>query len=221
MEASADTGKAIHPLAWVAGIAVIVFSAVGVGAMMGWIPSSIGGANDAAVLESKAAADSAPKAAARSAPATPSAPSAPAAKAARPMQQAAPAPQQVANQETRSVAPQAGITCAECGVIESVREIEAKGSGSGLGVVGGAVVGGLLGSQVGGGKGQDVMTVVGAVGGGFAGNEVEKRVKSTKSYSTTVRLDDGTSRVFSDAAAPGWRVGEKVRIVNGVIRPNA
>ena len=104
--------------------------------------------------------------------------------------------------------------------IESVREVETKGAGTGLGVVGGAVVGGLLGSQVGGGHGKDVMAVVGAVGGGFAGNEVEKRVKSTKSFSTTVRFDDGTSRVFNDATAPGWRVGEKVRIVNGVIQSN-
>jgi outer membrane lipoprotein SlyB len=82
-------------------------------------------------------------------------------------------------------------------------------------------VGGLLGSQVGGGKGQSVMTVVGAVGGGFAGNEVEKRVKSTKSYAITIRMDDGTSRVINEAAAPTWHTGDKVRIVNGAIRSNA
>lgn len=37
----------------------------------------------------------------------------------------------------------------------------------------GAVVGGLLGNQVGGGKGKTLATVAGAVGGGYAGNRIE------------------------------------------------
>jgi outer membrane lipoprotein SlyB len=81
-------------------------------------------------------------------------------------------------------------------------------------------VGGLLGSQIGGGKGHDVMAIAGAVGGGFAGNEVEKRVKSTKSFAITIRLDDGTTRVFNEAAAPAWRAGDKVRLVNGNLQSN-
>ena len=133
------------------------------------------------------------------------------AAAAQPAPVARPAPARVA-----TVA-----TCAECGVIESVREVAAKGQGSGLGAVGGAVVGGLLGNQVGGGRGQDVMTVVGAVGGAVAGNEIEKRVKTTKSYSITVRFDDGSSRVISEANAPTWRAGDKVKVINGVIQSNA
>lgn len=207
METQAPASKALHPLVWVAGIALILFSAVGVGAFLGWIPSSIGGPGEEAALESRAAAVRAPKA-----------PTQTAARPARAVEHPAPAP--VPRQAPRPD-PVASNTCADCGVIESVREIESKGTGSGLGAVGGAVVGALVGNQVGGGKGKDVMTVVGAVGGGLAGNEVEKRVKSTKSYSTTVRLHDGTSRVFSDAAAPGWNVGDKVRIVNGAIRSNA
>src|SRR4051794_1100115 len=43
--------------------------------------------------------------------------------------------------------------CSECGVIQSVREIDTKGEGSGLGAVGGAVAGGVLGHQVGNGDG--------------------------------------------------------------------
>ncbi|TFW10024.1 glycine zipper 2TM domain-containing protein [Oxalobacteraceae bacterium OM1] len=43
----------------------------------------------------------------------------------------------------------------------------------GIGV--GAVVGGLLGSQVGGGNGRTLATIAGAVGGGYVGNEVAKR----------------------------------------------
>lgn len=37
----------------------------------------------------------------------------------------------------------------------------------------GAVVGGLLGNQVGGGKGRTLATVAGAVGGGYAGNRIQ------------------------------------------------
>ena len=43
----------------------------------------------------------------------------------------------------------------------------------GMGV--GAVVGGLLGSQVGGGNGKTLATIAGAIGGGYLGNEVAKR----------------------------------------------
>ncbi|MGA7985222.1 MAG: glycine zipper 2TM domain-containing protein, partial [Burkholderiales bacterium] len=132
----------------------------------------------------------------------------------------APAPAQGRERSaTRDRAPaRTAARCSDCGVVQSVREVDVKGQGSGLGAVGGAVVGGVLGNQVGGGRGKDVMTVVGAVGGAVAGNEVEKRVKSTKSYETTVRFDDGTSRAISEANAPSWRAGDKVRVVNGVIR---
>lgn len=112
------------------------------------------------------------------------------------------------------------VRCAECGVIDSIREVTTKGEGSGLGVVGGAVVGGLLGNQVGAGSGKDVATVVGAVGGAVAGNQIEKSVKSTKSYDITVRFEDGSSRVIHEENASAWRPGDRVKVINGVIRSN-
>jgi len=119
-----------------------------------------------------------------------------------------------------NVTTQAQANCAECGVIDSIREVTTKGEGSGLGVVGGAVVGGLLGNQVGAGSGKDAATVVGAVGGAVAGNQIEKSVKSTKSYDITVRFEDGSSRVFHEENAPAWRPGDRVKVINGVIRSN-
>lgn len=44
-----------------------------------------------------------------------------------------------------------------------------------LGIGVGAVVGGLLGNQVGGGNGKTLATIAGAVGGGYVGNEIAKR----------------------------------------------
>lgn len=49
----------------------------------------------------------------------------------------------------------------------------AKNSPIGIGV--GAVLGGLIGNQVGGGNGKTLATIAGAVGGGYVGNEVAKR----------------------------------------------
>jgi outer membrane lipoprotein SlyB len=203
--------KSLHPLAWIAGIALILFSAAGIAAFMDWIPTSMG-ASDKAALEAKATAS-------------------PAANLKVPAQVHS-APIQTADRTDRDYRAdrdyrrdrepvRTAAICAECGVIESVREVATKGSGSGIGAVGGAVVGGLLGNQVGGGHGKGVMTVVGVIGGGLAGNEVEKRVKSTKSYSIAIRMDDGSTRSVSEASAPSWRTGDKVRIVNGVIQSNA
>lgn len=199
-----ESGKSPQAIIWIAGIALTLFCAVGIAAVMGWIPSSMGGSSDKAAIESQSAVKA--PAAAKS----PGAAKTHAANATATPPVPVPVPVQVA----------AAVKCAECGVIESVREIDAKGSGSGLGAVGGAVVGGLLGNQAGGGRGKDVMTVVGAVGGAVAGNEVEKRVKTTKTYEVTVRLYDGSSRVISQASAPTWRTGDKVKVVNGAIQSN-
>lgn len=196
-----QASKSTHPLLLIAGIAVILFCAAGVAAIMGWIPTTIGGAGASASKPDKIA--EAPAAPARPAQARPA--------QAKPHQ----APVQVANN-----AP-AKAKCAECGVIESVREIEKAGQATGLGAVGGAVVGGVVGNQVGGGRGRDVMTVVGAVGGAVAGNQIEKKVKSTKSYEITIRLEDGSVRTVNEANPPAWKAGDKVRLINGQIQPNA
>jgi outer membrane lipoprotein SlyB len=187
-----QVNKSLHPLAWIAGIAVILFSAAGIAAIMGWIPTSTGTPGNNAAPEkysTNTAKPAAPK--------------------------AHTAPVQVATN-----AP-AKLKCAECGVIESVRETQNRGEGTGLGAVGGAVVGGLLGNQVGSGRGNTAVTVIGAVGGVVAGNEIEKRVKSTKACEITVRFDDGSSRVINAASAPTWRAGDKVKVINGAIQSNS
>lgn len=110
--------------------------------------------------------------------------------------------------------------CYDCGVIQSVRQIEKKGEGSGLGAVAGGVAGGVLGHQTGGGRGKGVMTVLGALGGAVAGHEIEKNVKKVVKYEIAIRFEDGSSRVITQDAAPTWRSGDRVRVVNGVIAAN-
>jgi outer membrane lipoprotein SlyB len=53
-------------------------------------------------------------------------------------------------------------------------------------------------------------TILGAIGGGFAGNEVEKRMKKETVYQVGVRMDDGSRRTLELSQAPA--VGSKVTI---------
>ena len=53
------------------------------------------------------------------------------------------------------------------------------------GTVVGALAGGLLGNQIGGGTGKKIATVAGAVGGGYAGNKVQEGMQERDTYTTT------------------------------------
>ena len=202
IDMTTQTNQSPHLLMWIAAVAVTLFSAAGIAAIMGWIPTSMSRSSDntEVIKPGQHSTNTAKPAAAKMH--TPA------------ESHAAPVPVQVASHTP------ARATCAECGVIESTREVAKKGEGSGIGAVGGAVVGGLIGNQVGSGRGNTAATAIGAVGGAVAGNEIEKRVKSSKGYEVTVRLEDGSSRVISEANASEWRTGDHVKIVGGVIQSN-
>ncbi len=188
-----------HPIVILAAIAVIVFSAAGVAAIMGWIPSS----------RSDAASPLAGSAPAKALPAQP------AAVHARPRSTAAAAPSTTRNKTPVAVA---SVRCTDCGVIASILEVRKAGEGTGLGVVGGAVAGGVLGNQVGRGTGKDLMTVAGVVAGGIAGNEIEKRIRTGKIYQVSVRMTDGSTQLITESSLPAWRVGDRVRLIDGRIQ---
>jgi uncharacterized protein YcfJ len=84
-----------------------------------------------------------------------------------------------------------------------------------LGAIGGAVAGGLIGNQFGRGNGRTGMTVLGAAGGGYAGNSVERRLRSGTDYRVRVRMADGKIRYFTYRKPPPYRSGERVRIDRG------
>jgi uncharacterized protein YcfJ len=101
--------------------------------------------------------------------------------------------------------------CDSCGTVQSLHQEKRKGQGGAVGVIGGAVVGGLIGNQFGGGTGRTLATVGGAAAGGYVGNEVQKKVTSKYVWVTKVRMKDGSVRSFEQEAHPGWRVGTVVR----------
>lgn len=210
------TTKSLHPLVLAAAVAVLLFCGVGTAALMGWLPSS---QRDAQPLAASTSAEQLASLQANQPQANLQPSGAQPLAALPPQQQQQPVrqPQQQPQQQYAAAAP-APQVCSNCGVIEAIHEVNTRAEGSGVGAAGGAVVGGLLGNQVGGGHGKQLATVLGAVGGAVAGNQIEGSVRATRSYNIVVRLDNGKTRTVHQRAAPNWRQGDRVRVVNGGLR---
>ncbi|MCR6479034.1 glycine zipper 2TM domain-containing protein [Variovorax sp. ZS18.2.2] len=128
--------------------------------------------------------------------------------------QAAAGPGPVAAEPAQAAAPP---PCAVCGHVESVHPVQRAQPTSGVGAVAGGVVGGLVGNQFGHGNGRVATTVLGAVGGGFAGNAVEKHVRKVTVYQVAVRMDNGSLRTVETKTAPP--IGKPVTLRKGLLRP--
>ena len=181
----------LYPLLLVVGISVIIASLLGIAAMTGLLPQAQSQPVMTAAPIGRAVVDSemahqAPKKTAV----------------------AKPAVQRRGDDKTPAA------RCEDCGVVESVHAVEAKGQGSGVGAVAGGVVGGILGNHVGGGNGRTAMTVVAAGAGAYAGNEIEKNMKRTISYEIRVRMDDQTVRTFR-SSQPEVGVGQRISVRDG------
>ena len=116
--------------------------------------------------------------------------------------------------DTRRAPPR---SCPTCGVVESINVVQVKGDGSYIGMIAGGLAGVLLGSQVGQGRGTTAAEIAGAAGGAYAGNEIEKRVKTSNHYEVIARLEDGGTQTVSYAAQPSFKVGDRVRVENGTL----
>ena len=186
----------LHPLIAIAAVAIILVCMVGVAAITGLLPGSRSanpppGSPEAAQMSSAAQAD-ADRAASGS-------------------------PGKTAPLMAAAEAPPPAQLCESCGEVESIRAVKHAKKTSGVGMVGGAVLGGLLGNQIGSGNGRILGTVAGAAGGGYAGNEIEKHTQTTTTYEVVVRMENGRVREFPQSAS-NWRVGDRVRVVNGALR---
>lgn len=160
-----QSSRRIHPLIAGAAGSVILVSLLGVAAITGFLPNSHGTVAQNQIPNAVApsapdsnyvnAADSINMSHPYSAPAPVVHHARPARHAATSYAQSEPSP---SNATEPVYQPQPPV---------------AKNSPVGIGI--GAVIGGLLGSQVGGGSGRTIATIAGAVGGGYLGNEVAKR----------------------------------------------
>ena len=223
-----EAQRSVSPIVAIAAVSLIVFSIVGVGVMTGVMPSSRSTETVVHVSDTKAGQG----ATARFTQAAPRPSNS--SRAAKPTQIAAVEPRPAVREFPVAAAPapatpvatpypvaapvaSAPYVCSDCGVIDAINVAEQKGEGSWMGKAGGAVVGGLIGTQVGNGRGKTVATVAGAVGGALLGNEIEKHVRKTKQYNVSVRMDDGNLKTFNFDSAPTFAVGEKVKVIDGRI----
>lgn len=102
--------------------------------------------------------------------------------------------------------------CDECAVVKSIKAVERKPKGSGVGIVGGALVGGLVGNQFGRGTGKTVATGAGVVAGGIAGNAIERNANKYTVWVVRATLKSGIEKTFEQRSAPNFRAGDVMRV---------
>ena len=102
---------------------------------------------------------------------------------------------------------------ARTGTVETIRQVDRQKYAPGAGAVTGALIGGGLGSIAGGGWGKAAAVVVGAVGGGIVGNELQKN-QTELIWEIGIRYDDGGYGTISQAQSPGLRIGDRVRVTD-------
>jgi outer membrane lipoprotein SlyB len=102
--------------------------------------------------------------------------------------------------------------CADCGTVASVTPRKTKGKATWVGTAGGAVAGGLLGNQVGGGTGKTIATVGGAAAGAVAGREIEKRTNKKEVFDIVINMDNGSVKTITKDVRPALQAGNKVKV---------
>ena len=101
------------------------------------------------------------------------------------------------------------------GVVDSVRPVLINPGDTGVGTAGGAVLGGLAGSTVGGGNGQIAGAVGGAILGGILGSNIEHSANERPGVEITVLLDNGRYISVVQEADEAFRPGDRVRVLSG------
>jgi outer membrane lipoprotein SlyB len=101
------------------------------------------------------------------------------------------------------------------GTIESVRPARLGEDHAPVGTVAGAAVGGVLGSTLARGPGGAVTTILGAVGGGLAGNALEHSATRQNGEEVVVRLDNGQTIAVVQGGWQDFAAGQRVQLVTG------
>lgn len=103
----------------------------------------------------------------------------------------------------------------EYGRVEAVSPVVIEGNRSGLGQLPGAIVGGIAASSVGEGKGQEIFTVLGALGGAVLGSTIEERATRAQGLELTIQMDSGKtlSIVQEVERVDAFQVGQRVRVL--------
>jgi hypothetical protein len=90
--------------------------------------------------------------------------------------------------------------CRYCGVVEQVREIKSRATSYG-------------GSTVSGGRDEMIVMLLSALSG------TPDTSSQTKIYEVSVRMDNGSTRAVRGSRVPDWKLGDRVKVVNGRVEP--
>jgi outer membrane lipoprotein SlyB len=215
-----ETRTRLHPLLTAAAISVTVFSAVGVGALTGLLPTSIGSQKQETPLQEQSSLQIPAEVAKPIEPAI----THPVAPKKTPVKRAAAKPRATTpvtyNEYAQVETPKPVVQPGNLATIQAVREVKDPGQHTGLGPIAGGIAGAVLGDQLGGkGNTRKVITVLGAAGGAYAGREIEKQARATKHWEIDVRRDDGVQETVRSELAPPYQPGERVRLVDGRLQP--
>ena len=101
------------------------------------------------------------------------------------------------------------------GVVEAVRDVRIDPRETGVGTAGGAVLGGIAGSNIGRGSGQIAGAIGGAILGGIIGQGIEMSANERHGLEVTVLLDSGKYIAVVQEADEPFRSGDRVRILSG------
>ena len=103
------------------------------------------------------------------------------------------------------------------GVIISKQAVTVTADNSGVGDIGGAVIGGAAASTLGGDStaGTLVAGTAGAIAGGILGDKIEKAVNQQKGYRYFVKTSEGKTIAVVQGASPELDVQQKVTIIYG------
>jgi len=106
------------------------------------------------------------------------------------------------------------------GVIIAARPVTISASSQamdnqpGAGALLGAVGGGLLGSQIGQGKGSVLAGVAGAAAGGIAGHMIGQKLTDQEGMEYQIQLERGGIVTMRQGADPVLHVGQNVMVIN-------
>lgn len=99
------------------------------------------------------------------------------------------------------------------GTIQRVEDVVIEGDSEGLGTLAGGAMGGALGSGVGGGSGKTIAVVGGAILGGLVGSATEKEISTRQGVELEVKLDNGEILAIVQEKDTEYRVGDHVRVL--------
>jgi len=103
----------------------------------------------------------------------------------------------------------------EFGTVLSTNPVVIEGKQSVAGQLPGAIIGGVAGSSVGEGKGQQIFTILGAVGGAVVGSMIEEQATRSQGLELTIKMDSGkTLSIVQEVDNVNvFREGQRVRVL--------